>query len=60
MPASNFLHIVSYGVDRLYTVIISEDLGVPLHFEKLRREDLQPLLDSLLSRMAGWRGKLVF
>jgi hypothetical protein len=34
-------------------------LGVPLHFEKLRREDLQPLIDSLLSRMAGWRGKLL-
>jgi hypothetical protein len=28
-------------------------LGIPLHFEKLRREDLQPLIDSLLSRMAG-------
>jgi hypothetical protein len=34
-------------------------LGVPLHFEKLKREDLQPLVDSLLSRMAGWRGKLL-
>jgi hypothetical protein len=34
-------------------------LGIPLHFEKLRREDLQPLIDSLLSRMAGWRGKLL-
>jgi hypothetical protein len=26
-------------------------LGVHLHFEKLRREDFQPLIDSLLSRM---------
>lgn len=34
-------------------------LGLPLHFDKLRREDLQPLVDSLLSRMAGWRGKLL-
>jgi hypothetical protein len=34
-------------------------LGIPLHFEKLKREDLQPLIDSLLSRMAGWRGKLL-
>jgi CRISPR/Cas system endoribonuclease Cas6 (RAMP superfamily) len=34
-------------------------LGLPLHFNKLKREDLQPLVDSLLSRMAGWRGKLL-
>lgn len=34
-------------------------LGVPLHFEKLTREDLQPLVDKLLKRIAGWRGKLL-
>jgi hypothetical protein len=34
-------------------------LGIPLHFEKLRREDLKHLIDSLLGRMAGWRGKLL-
>jgi hypothetical protein len=34
-------------------------LGIPLHFEKLRREDLQPLIDSLLNRMAGWRGEVL-
>jgi hypothetical protein len=34
-------------------------LGLPLHFEKLKREELQPLIDSLLKRMAGWRGKLL-
>ena len=34
-------------------------LGVPLHFNELRREDLQPLIDSLLKRMTGWRGKLL-
>jgi hypothetical protein len=34
-------------------------LGLPLHFEKLKREDLQPLIDSLLKRVAGWRGKLL-
>jgi hypothetical protein len=26
-------------------------LGLPLHFNKIKREDLQPLVDSLLSRM---------
>lgn len=33
--------------------------GIPLHFDKLRREDLQPMIDALLARMAGWRGKLL-
>ena len=34
-------------------------LGVPLHHSKLRKEDLQPIVDSLLKRAAGWRGKLL-
>ena len=34
-------------------------LGIPLHFDKLRREDLQPLVDALLKRLAGWRGRLL-
>ena len=34
-------------------------LGVPLHYDKLSREDLQPLVDKLLLRIAGWRGKLL-
>src|SRR4051812_28395366 len=34
-------------------------LGVPLHFEKLSREDIQPLIDKILKIIAGWRGKLL-
>jgi hypothetical protein len=34
-------------------------LGVPLHFDKLKREDLQPILDKLIKRIAGWRGRLL-
>jgi hypothetical protein len=34
-------------------------LGVTLHFDKLSREELQPLVDKLLHRIAGWRGKLL-
>jgi hypothetical protein len=34
-------------------------LGVPLHYEKLKREDVQPLVDKLMKRMAGWRGKML-
>ena len=31
-------------------------LGIPLHYEKLKREDIQPLIDKILKRIAGWRG----
>jgi hypothetical protein len=34
-------------------------LGQSLHFKKLKREDLQPLIDTLLKRITGWRGKLL-
>jgi hypothetical protein len=34
-------------------------LGVPLHFKNLRREVIQPLLDKILNKITGWRGKLL-
>lgn len=34
-------------------------LGIPLHYDKLRREDIQPLVDKMLRMIAGWRGKLL-
>jgi hypothetical protein len=34
-------------------------LGIPLHFNKLRKENLQPLIESLLKRITGWRGRLL-
>ena len=34
-------------------------LGVPLHYDKLSRADIQPLVDKILKRIAGWRGKLL-
>jgi hypothetical protein len=34
-------------------------LGITLHYNKLRREDIQPLIDKILKRIAGWRGKLL-
>lgn len=33
-------------------------LGAPLHYEKLKGEYLQPLVDKIIKRIAGWRGKL--
>lgn len=34
-------------------------LRVPLHHSNLTRVDLQPLVDKLLHRIVGWRGKLL-
>jgi hypothetical protein len=34
-------------------------LGVPLHYEKLRKEDIQTLIDKIIKRIAGWKGRLL-
>jgi hypothetical protein len=34
-------------------------LGVPLHNEKLRREDIQPVVDKIMKRVARWKGRLL-
>ena len=34
-------------------------LGVPLYHSKLGSEDLQPVVDKILKRVAGWKGKLL-
>lgn len=34
-------------------------LGVPLSSEKLSRENIQPLVDKILKRIAGWRERLL-
>ena len=32
---------------------------VPLHFTNLKKEDIQHVVDKLIKRVAGWRGKLL-
>jgi hypothetical protein len=34
-------------------------LGVPLHHERLRREDIQLVVDKIMKRIAGWKGRLL-
>ena len=34
-------------------------LGLPLHTRKLRRVDVQPLLDKIGKRLPGWKGKML-
>jgi hypothetical protein len=34
-------------------------LDIPLHYSKLSRDDLQPLVDKIIKIIDGWRGKLL-
>jgi hypothetical protein len=34
-------------------------LGVPLHYEKLKREDIQPIVDQVMGRIPSWSGRLL-
>jgi hypothetical protein len=34
-------------------------LGVPLHYKKLQKGDLQPIVDKVIKKDGGWRGKLL-
>jgi len=34
-------------------------LGLPLHIRKLRKIEVQPLLDKIGARLPGWKGKLL-
>jgi len=34
-------------------------LGIPLHFDNLTRDDIQPLVDKIMNKIAGWRGRLL-
>jgi hypothetical protein len=51
----DIVHILNCPMGRLPLLY----LGIQLHFEKLKREDLHPILDKMLKRVAGWRGKLL-
>ena len=34
-------------------------LGAPLHHRKLKKSELQPTVDKIIKRGAGWRGRLL-
>jgi hypothetical protein len=33
--------------------------GVPLHHKKFKWEDIQPIVDKIMKRIMGWKGKLL-
>jgi hypothetical protein len=34
-------------------------LSVPLHFSKLRKEDLHPIVDKIIRRVASWKDRFL-
>jgi hypothetical protein len=42
-----------------YTSLPGKYLGLPLHYRKVKRIDLQPLIEKINNRLAGWKGKLL-
>jgi hypothetical protein len=48
-------HILNCNIGTLPFVY----LGVPLHVKILKREDIRPLVDKLVKKVAGWRGRLL-
>jgi hypothetical protein len=32
---------------------------VPLYYDKLRREDIQSIVDKIIKRIDGWKGRLL-
>jgi hypothetical protein len=61
------VNVVEEGILHMYSDVFGcpiaafpiKYLGIPLHYQKLRREDLQPLIDKIIKQIAGWRGKLL-
>jgi hypothetical protein len=42
-----------------YSKFLRKYLGPPLHFRNVRRIDVQPLIDKINKRLAGWKGRLL-
>jgi hypothetical protein len=42
-----------------YTSLPRKYLGLPLYYRNIKRIDLQPLIEKINNRLAGWKGKLL-
>jgi hypothetical protein len=42
-----------------YSKFLGKYLGLPLHFKNVKRVDIQPLIDKINKRLAGWTGMLL-
>jgi hypothetical protein len=53
------VHEVSHILNCPVGTLPFKYLGVPIHFEKLKREDLHPAVDKLIKRVVGWTCRLL-
>jgi hypothetical protein len=49
----NQIHEVAHVLSCLVGTLPFKYLGVPIHFEKLKRGELQPVIDKLIKIIAG-------
>ncbi|WVZ97911.1 hypothetical protein U9M48_043413 [Paspalum notatum var. saurae] len=55
----SLIHCVKHIMGCLVGEFPLKYLGLPLHCGKLSRDDVQPLVNKIMNRIAGWRGKLL-
>jgi hypothetical protein len=58
-PRTDREHEITHILSCLQGSLPLKYLGVSIHFEKLKRKDLQPVVDKLIKRMTGWSGRLL-
>jgi hypothetical protein len=52
-------HEIAHLLNCLVGTLSFKYFEVPLHHRKLKREDIQPIVDKLIKRIADWRGRLL-
>jgi hypothetical protein len=57
--AEEEIHEISHILNCPVGALPFKYLGVPVHFEKLKREEFQLIVDKLIKRVASWRGRLL-
>jgi retron-type reverse transcriptase len=57
-PESFWSNLVEVFLGK-YANLPGKYLGLPLHFRKIKRISLQPLLEKINNRLAGWKGRLL-
>jgi hypothetical protein len=63
MTPMNLLQEESQTYSRIFLLqirfLLVQVLGVPLHYEKLRSKDIQPIVDKTINIISGWQGRLM-
>ena len=56
---ANMIHAIVQNFPGKISSFPGKYLGLPLHTRKLRRIEVQPLIDKIGARLPGWKGKFL-